>query len=315
MQQKRVLTVLVILIAFVAIAATTMGIFCTEGPGNYTYKSIRGKAVTIYGKGLYKDMSAEVGPQGIAQDYITLFLGVPLLLLSLFAARRGSLKGLFLLAGTLGYFLVTYLFYLVMGMYNMMFLGYVFLAGASFQAFMLTLLSFNPKRLPLLFSAATPVKTTGRFLIFNSLAIALLWLSITVPPLADGSIVPIQVEHYTTLIVQGLDLAILLPAAIIAAVLFIRKRPLGYLLCPVYFIFLSLLMTALTAKVLAMAMLGYNVIPVIFIIPALNALSIMCTATILRHIKNQQLQADVNSQKVPTSASQEIGQGAPERLR
>jgi hypothetical protein len=287
MQQKRMVTTLVLLIVLVAIATTTLGIFSTEGPGNYQFTSIHGKAVTIYGKGLYKNMSAEVAPQGIAQDYITLILGVPLLLMSLLAAQRGSLKGLFLLAGTLAYFFVTYLFYLVMGMYNAMFLGYVFLAGASFYSFVLTLLCFDPKQLPLSFNPRTTVKTTGSFLIFNSLAIALLWLSIIVPPLLNGSIVPEQLEHYTTLIVQGLDLAILLPAGFIVAVLFIRKRPLGYLLCPVYFIFLSMLMTALTAKVVAMAMLGYNVIPVIFIIPTFNIFSIICTAAILHQVKNQ----------------------------
>jgi len=133
--------------------------------------------------------------------------------------------------------------------------------------------------------ASTPAKWTGSFLIFNSIVIALLWLSIVVPPLLNGTIIPSQVEHYTTLIVQGLDLGILLPAAFISGVLFIRKKHYGYLLAPVYFIFLSLLMTALSAKVIAMKILGYNVIPVIFIIPAFNLITIICTIIILNKIK------------------------------
>ncbi|NMB81333.1 MAG: hypothetical protein GYA14_05900 [Ignavibacteria bacterium] len=44
-------------------------------------------------------MSTEVAIQGIAQDYITLFAGVPLLLISLFLARKNSLSGLLILAG------------------------------------------------------------------------------------------------------------------------------------------------------------------------------------------------------------------------
>lgn len=277
---------MVALIVLLAIGATSLGIFSGEGSGNYTYQSIRGKTVTIYGKGLYKHMSAEVAPQGIAQDYVTLFLGVPLLLFSLYLAGKGSLKGRYMLAGTLGYFLVTYLFYMVMGMYNAMFLAYVLLAGLSFFSFLITILSFDLRQLSHSFSASTPVKATGGFLIFNAVAIAILWLSIVVPPLLDGTIIPVQVEHYTTLIVQGLDLGILLPAAFITAILFIRKKALGYLLCPVYFIFLSLLMTALTAKVVAMALLGYNVIPVIFIIPTFNSVAIICTIVILKHIDN-----------------------------
>jgi hypothetical protein len=63
-----------------------------------------------------------------------------------------------------------------------------------------------------------------------------------VPPLLQGTI-PVQVEHFTMLIVQGLDLGILLPASFISGVLLIQRRPYGYLLASVYIIFLSLMMT------------------------------------------------------------------------
>jgi hypothetical protein len=45
-------------------------------------------------------------------------------------------------------------------------------------------------------------------------------------------------------------------------------------------------MTALCGKILAMALAGYEVIPVIFIIPAFTIISILCTIIIFRHIKN-----------------------------
>lgn len=122
-----------------------------------------------------------------------------------------------------------------------------------------------------------------------SVAIAFLWLSIVIPPLLDGSIVPRQVEHYTTLIVQGLDLAVLLPAGLISGLLLLRARPSGYLFAPVYFVFLSLLMTALSAKVIAMALLGYNVIPVIIIIPAFNILAVICTIILMKSIRERVL--------------------------
>lgn len=284
MKSKTIIPLLVFLIVALAALATTTGIFSSDGPGPYAYQSIRGETVTIYGKGVYKDMSAEVAPQGIAQDCVTLCIGIPLLLISLWMTKKGSRKGQYLLAGTLGYFLVTYLFYTVMGMYNQLFLVYVALMGASFYGFILTLQSFEVKGIDAAFKPAIPTTATGGFLIFNAVAIGLLWLSIVVPPLLNGTIIPVQVEHYTTLIVQGLDLGILLPGAFICGVLWIKKRPLGYLLTPIYFIFLSVLMTALTAKVIAMAVLGYNVIPVIFIIPTFNLLTLISTATILNHV-------------------------------
>ena len=257
-----------------------MGIFSTGGPGPYDIET-----VPVYGKGLYKHMSQDVAPQGIAQDYVTLFVAVPLLLISLIWARRGSLKGRFLLAGTLGYFLVTYLFYLVMGMYNILFLVYVTQLGTSFFAFAQTLLSFEFSNLAERFSESTPVKFIGGFLIFNSIAIGLMWLQVVVPPLLDGSIIPDQVEHYTTLTVQGLDLSLLLPIAFVSGLLFIRRKPFGYLLTPVYFIFLSILMAALTAKVVAMGMLGQNIVPAIVIIPLFGLISIICSVLIIKNIR------------------------------
>ncbi|WP_441000127.1 hypothetical protein [Fodinibius sp. SL11] len=285
MKHKKSITVLSSVIVLLAIIGASVGIFSSGGPGPYDIETVRGETVTVYGKGLYKHMSQDVAPQGIAQDYVTLFVGVPLLIISLIWARRGSLKGRFLLAGTLGYFLVTYLFYLVMGMYNILFLVYVILLGTTFFAFAQTLLSFDLTNISERFSERTPVKFIGGFLLFNSIAIALMWLQVVVPPLLDGSIIPGQVEHYTTLIVQGLDLGLLLPLSFVSGLLFIKRKPFGYLLTPVYFIFLSILMTALTAKVVAMGMLGQNIMPAIVIIPFFGLVSIICSILIFKNIR------------------------------
>lgn len=274
-------------IALVAIAAAAAGIFSDGGSGPYTLTSIRNKPVTIYGRGLYQHMSAEVAPQGIAQDYVTLFIAVPLLLFSYYKARKNSLFWHYILTGTTGYFLVTYVFYLVMGMYNSLFLAYVFLAGASFFLFVQLVIAFDVKSISKHFSAGTPVKAVGSFMIFNAVCIAFLWLSIVVPPLVDGSLLPVQLEHYTTLVVQGLDLAILLPACFVIGVWILQRRAAGYLWAPVYLVFLSLLMTALTAKVVAMALLRYPVVPVIFIIPAMNVITIVCAGALLKNINEE----------------------------
>lgn len=289
MKHKNTISLLVFLIAVAAVIATSFGIFSEAGTGSYTYESIRGETVEIYGKGIYQHMSAEVAPQGIAQDYVTLLVGIPLLIIAMFWARKGSLKGRYLLAGTLGYFLITYLFYLVMGMYNVLFIGYVFLLGTSFFAFSLVMLSFEPTKLHDYFSLKTPTTFSGGFLMFNSIVIGLLWLSIVIPPLLDGTIIPPEVEHYTTLIVQGLDLALLLPLSFVSGYLLLKRKAFGYLLAPIYFVFLSLLMVALTAKIVAMGLLGQNIIPAVFIIPALVLISIICSFLLLKNIKEQDL--------------------------
>lgn len=284
MDRQNGITYLVVLIAVVASLAAATGILSSEGPGPFTITSIRGEQVEIYGRGIYRHMSAEVAPQGIAQDYVTLFIGVPLLVLSIFWAGKGSLRGRFLLAGVLGYFLVTYLFYLAMGTYNELFLAYAFLLGSTFFAFLLTMLSFDVQKLPDAFSPDAPVKFSGGFLLFNTAAIAFMWLGIVLPPLLSGTIYPKEVEHYTTLIVQGFDLGLLLPLAAVSGILMIKKAPLGYLAGPVYLVFLSLLMLALTAKVIAMGMLGYQIVPAIFIIPTFATVAMGCSVFLLKGI-------------------------------
>lgn len=285
MKHKKPVTILVILIVLASIAATAAGIFSAGGPGKYEYESIRGEKITIYGKGLYQHMSADVAIQGIAQDYITLFAGVPLLIISLLVSRKNSLRGKLILAGTLGYFLVTYLFYLAMAMYNFMFIVYVFLLGTTFFAFMLTVFSIHESGIVRFIKSERLVRNGGIFLIINAVMIALLWLGVVIPPLADGTIIPGQVQHYTTLIVQGFDLGLLLPAAFVAGWSAIRGNHLGYLFTIIYLIFLSLLMTALVSKILFMASAGANVIPVIFIMPSIAVISIIFSTILLRNIR------------------------------
>ena len=285
MKQKNNISILVLLIVMAGALVTLLGIFSDGGTGSYLYESIRGQTIEIYGKGIYRHMSADVAIQGIAQDYVTLFIGIPLLLISLIAYRKGSKRGHFILAGTLGYFFVTYLFYTAMGMYNIMFTGYVALMGLSFFALFQTVAAFDFAGIISAFSGQVPARLTGWFLVIDSILIALLWLSIIIPPLAEGTIYPPQLQHYTTLIVQGFDLGLLLPLSFVSGILLMRRRPTGYVYGTVYIIFLSILMSALSAKIIAMALHGVNVVPAVFIIPALNAFTIICAVLMVKSVK------------------------------
>ena len=202
MKHKRTITTLTILIVIISAVTTSFGIFSAGGPGLFEYESIRGEVVDIYGKGLYRHMSADVAIQGIAQDYVTFFIGIPLLLISLYYFRKKSVSAHFVMAGTFVYFLVTFMFYTAMGMYNIMFLGYVALFGLSFFALFLSLFSFELSEIPTLFLPKAPANLVGIFLMVNAVLITLMWLGEVVPPLLDGSIYPAGLDHYTTLIVQ-----------------------------------------------------------------------------------------------------------------
>lgn len=276
----RTISILNVLIIASAIAATAVGIYSESGPGPFTFTSIRGETIPVYGQGIYQHMSEEVALQGIAQDYFTLFAVLPLLA-ALSIAFRKSLSGQILRTGIFAYLFIQYLFYLLMAMYSALFLLYVLLAGTTFFAFLLSLLSIDVSVLFTKTSRQFPRRYIGTVLLINASTIALLWLSVVLPPLLDGSIYPPQVEHYTTLIVQGMDLSLLLPLAAVSAFLLLRNNPSGYLYASVYTVFLSLQMLALSAKIAAMGLAGYSIIPVIFIIPGFFLISFIGTVRII----------------------------------
>lgn len=141
MVPARRLTRLVLALAVVAAFAAAAPFVITEGAGPARHTSIRGVEVITHGVGPYRHMPADVAVQGLAQDAITLTVGVPFLLLALVWARRGARAGHLALTGAVAYFFVQYFMYLGMGTYNELFLVWVALVLISSQALVRLLLS------------------------------------------------------------------------------------------------------------------------------------------------------------------------------
>ncbi|MFB3169512.1 hypothetical protein P5G62_020590 [Neobacillus sp. 179-C4.2 HS] len=282
---KRTISLLVILITILSIFATSYAIMSNQGPGEYEYQSIIGETVSIYGKGLYSHDSVSMAAQAIAQDYVTLFLGVPLLLLSFYLYRKGFLKGSLLLTGTLGYFLYTYASYSFLSMYNSMFLTYVALMSASFFAFILMMMSYDVEKLPLFFTKKMPVKFLGGFLLFGSFVFGMMWTGKLCLPLLNNT-PPADLQHYTTYVIQALDLGFVVPTGLLAGILLIMRKPFGYLLAPVIIIKEITLLTALTAMILLQLKAGVEIgYLLVWSVILFNLLVIICMILIMKNIK------------------------------
>jgi len=264
--------------------AAASGIFSASGPGRFIHTAITGQQVLIHGTGIYRHMSADVAIQGIAQDYITLFLAVPVLMYFALSRRSGGFTREAMYTGTLGYFFVSYTMYLCMGAYNVLFLVYAGIAGSSLVLLIRQLMELHRGYGRDLENAAISARFPGVFLIVNGANIALLWLSVVVPPVLDGSVYPPELQHYTTLIVQGLDLAFFLPLSVISGVLLLKRRSLGFISGATYLVFLAFLMTALTAKLVAMGMHGAEIFPAIVIIPLTLIVDLCAVVILLRRI-------------------------------
>jgi hypothetical protein len=281
---KKSVSFLVCLIAFFSFIATTFGIFTNQGGSQSKFKSVFGETISIYGKGLYKNDSVAMAQQAIAQDYVTLFVGIPLLLLSLYFSKKGLMKGRLLLTGTLGYFLYTYASYSFLSMYNSMFLLYVLLMSASFFSFTMMMMTFDMKKLQYSFNQRLPVKFIGGFLLLVSFCFGMMWLGKIVPSLISDA-PPAGLEHYTTLVIQALDLGFVIPVGILAGLLIIRRTPFGYLLASIIIIKDITLITALTMMAILQKIAGINVSMVLIAIVALiNLLVIFCLVLVMKNV-------------------------------
>lgn len=269
MLPARRLTYLIVPLAILAVCAAAAPFVFTSGPGPERHTSIRGVEVVTHGAGPYRHMPAEVAVQGLAQDAITLAAGVPFLLITLAWARRGARAGHLALTGAVAYLFVQYVMYLAMATYNELFLLWVALVLLSSQALFRLLLAVPPAAFAREATSTAQRRYVGGFLIVNGALITLLWLQVIVPPLLDGTIYPAGLAHFTTMIVQGFDLALFLPPSLLAGFAYLRQRPLGDLLAPVYAVFVALQMLALLAKIIWMSAVGVSAGPALVMIPLL----------------------------------------------
>lgn len=251
MKNKKLVVSLVIIIAMCSAACAWIGITSNDGGGQYSYTSVHGQEVTIYGTGIYKNESLSMASQVIAQDYIILILAIPALLVSMVAAFRSS-KGLMALAGTLGFFLYTYTSYSFTAMYNHLFLVYILLMSCSLAAFILVCSNAAGYGLRNCFFENPKLKFSGTFMIAMAALVGSMWLGRILPPLFSGT-VPETVEHYTTLIIQAMDIGIVIPAMIIGGILTFRKNPLGYFLVTLMSIKTLTLLISITAMMIGMS--------------------------------------------------------------
>ncbi len=265
----RRLTWLVLVLAALAAVAAVAPFLLTAGPGPTTHTSVRGEAVLLYGYGPYRHMPADVAVQGLAQDVVTLAIGLPILLAALAWARTGSRAGHLALSGAVGYLLVQYFMYLGMGTYNELFLVWVALVAVGFQALIRLLLAVSAARFEVEGDRPWARRFVGGFLLVNGALISLLWLGVVVPPLVSGELYPAGLAHLTTMVVQGFDLALFLPPSLLAGAAYLRRREPGGLLAPVYAVFLTLQMSALLAKIAWMSAVGASAGPALVLIPLL----------------------------------------------
>ena len=202
-------------------------------------------AVGAYYPQIFRDPAMTAG-NARGTDMVILFVALPVLVLSMILARRGSLQAQLTWAGTLTYILYNAVIFAFATAFNPLFLLYVATLSLAFWSLVTLLTQVDVDSIRTHFAAKTPVRFFAGYLAVISLLFMMAWLKQIVPAMFDSA-APAFLAGTIMLTspVHVLDLGFLLPLGFLGAVWLWQKKNWGYLLAGL----LIVMMTIETASI------------------------------------------------------------------
>ncbi|MEN8173608.1 MAG: hypothetical protein ABFS03_12115 [Chloroflexota bacterium] len=201
--------ILWILVAILSLIAALIGVFNQD----------------VYSTVLRPDLL----PGTISQDLITILAAMALVFLSLKTDDADTKKQIVVIS-LLAYIFYGYGIYVIERLYNSLYLLYMVIFSLSFWALVYSLLSINIDALKNIKAPNWIKNVSAGFLIFTALLFYFLWTSQLIPLMQTGEKIDFLYSIYI------LDMALVLPAILISAVLIIKKNSLGLVFAPILFI-------------------------------------------------------------------------------
>jgi hypothetical protein len=198
-------------------------------------------------------------PQLYGQDLLTLVVAVPALVVALYYAHQGSLRGYVVWLGVTGYLLYTYASYALLTAFNELYLVYV----ALFALTLFTLIGGIARIDPADLKEALDGHPVRGYVAFQALVaglVALMWLAEVGPASLAGTRPPSIAE--TTLpvpVIQSLDLGVVVPSFALSAALLWKQRAWGYVFTGVLLVKGTTLGLAVLAMIAFMLQEGQTV--------------------------------------------------------
>jgi hypothetical protein len=164
-------------------------------------------------------------------DWVTLVVGAPLLVASLLLARRGSILGLLLWLGVLGYGAYNYAYYMLGAALNAFFPLYIVSLVLSAATLVLALSRIDVAEVAASFRPKTPVRIVGGYLVFVAAGLTFVWIGMWAAYVFAGRPTPVEPEAFK--LVAALDLTIMVPVLASGGVLLWRRRAWGYVVAAI----------------------------------------------------------------------------------
>lgn len=179
-------------------------------------------------KGVYRDNAFLVSIWR-GNDLVTIAVALPLLVVSMLLARRGSLQGLLMWYAMLWFTCYNYTYYLFGAAFNAFFLLYAALVTVSMWALVFGLAGLNVDAIASRFKQSTPVKSVAGYMLFVAAGLTIVYIIQCVLFITQGKIPDIlTLTGHPTSIVFALDLTLVVSFFIVAAVFLWQRKPWGY---------------------------------------------------------------------------------------
>jgi hypothetical protein len=178
-------------------------------------------------KGLYRDGTSWATAALRGGDLVTLVVAVPILVVALMLASRGSSRARLVWIGALAYMVYNFAFYVFGAAFNDLFLVHVVAFSSSIFALIATMASEDASAVARRYGAPARVRAVAGMLVVVGVVFAALWSGFSISYAVTGrlSLGAATLEGMHT--VFAIDLSLMVPAMVLAGVLLWRRNPWG----------------------------------------------------------------------------------------
>ena len=213
----------------------------------------------IYWPATYARETHSSAGGGLASDIVDLLLVVPVLLISGILGYRGSLPARLVWLGALGYLLYNFVIYAFGVHFNALFLVYCATLGLCFYAAVFCVRFIPIEQIAQTYGPRAPRKTIA--IVFLVLAITTAYPDVRddIAAILAGRVPQDIIDaNQSVNFIHVLDLAFLLPALCITAVLLFRRKAAAYALAPVFLTLLAIMSMELVSILTVMGRKGFG---------------------------------------------------------